>query len=69
MAKRDGFFGDTVSVAIGWVIGMALVVLFLLAITSAEDDPFFNCYVSGNMTCGSGTPWHGFVNEFQHADR
>lgn len=33
-----------------------------------EDDATFNCYVMGHMTCGEASPWHGFVNEFRHAD-
>lgn len=68
MAESNGSFGDTVAVIIGWVLGMGLVAVFLMAITSQEDDPFFNCYISGDMRCGEGAVWHGFVNEFQHAD-
>jgi hypothetical protein len=33
-----------------------------------EDDASFNCYVMGDMNCGPSTPWHGFVNNFKHAD-
>lgn len=62
MSRRDGSFGDTIAVVIGWCAGMALVIMFLMAITSQEDDPMFNCYISGDMRCGETAVWHGFVN-------
>ena len=33
-----------------------------------EDDALFNCHVMGDMNCGPNAPWHGFVNNFKHAD-
>jgi hypothetical protein len=27
-----------------------------------EDDTLFNCHLMGDMHCGDGVPWHGFVN-------
>lgn len=33
-----------------------------------EDDATWNCHVMGDMTCGEKEPWHGFTNQFRHAD-
>ena len=30
----------------------------------AEDQPLFNCYISGNGQCGPEATWTGFVNIF-----
>lgn len=59
-----GFIGDMITLAIGWVAGLALVVTFLFAVVAPEDSILFNCYISGNMVCGDTAPWHGFVNLF-----
>jgi hypothetical protein len=70
MAKSNGLFGDGLSVLIGWVVGILVVFALLKVVTAQEDDPWYNCYLSGNMSPGPLCPWHGFVNEFENvADR
>lgn len=45
-----------VLIALGLIYG-------LFAVTGAqEDEPWFNCYLSGDMNAGPACPWHGFVN-------
>jgi hypothetical protein len=63
MSKSDrGFIGDMIALAIGWVGSLALVVTFLFSVVASEDSLLFNCHISGNMVCGEGAVWHGFVN-------
>ena len=62
MAKRDGFIGDAAAVLVATVVGIILVYVFLMVVEAREDDPMFNCYLSGDMKPGPACPWHGFVN-------
>jgi hypothetical protein len=56
---------DFLTVAAGWIIGLAIIVAGFMVVTAQEDDPWFNCYLSGDMQCGQTAVWHGFVNEFK----
>lgn len=59
-----------------YIAGAAVMALFIYVMTGLygalfnvqEDDATFNCHTMGNMVCGPDAPWHGFVNNFQHAD-
>jgi hypothetical protein len=42
-------------------IPLWFVALFLVT-PKVEDSPWFNCHMHGDMTCGQGSPWHGYVN-------
>jgi len=68
MAKGRGIIGDTISVVIGWALGLIIAVGLLFVVSAQEDDPWFNCYLSGDMTCGQSEVWHGFTNGFRHMD-
>lgn len=63
MSKNDrGLIADFLTVAIGWIGGIIFVMGLLFITVAQEDDLWFNCHISGNMVCGEGTAWHGFVN-------
>lgn len=62
MSKGEGFVGDTLSMLFGWFLGIAVVMLLLCTSISDEEDELFNCHLSGNMVCGEGAVWHGYVN-------
>lgn len=68
MSKNEGFFGDMITVIASAIAGVLLVLFLLDVVTAQEDDPYFNCYLSGDMKPGPNCPWHGFVNGFEHAD-
>jgi hypothetical protein len=56
---------DLITVVAGLFIGFAILVGGFFVVTAQEDDPWFNCYLSGDMQCGQTAVWHGFVNEFE----
>lgn len=53
---------DLIAVLTAVALGLALIHGFFMVVGAQEDEPWFNCYVSGNMNPGPECPWHGFVN-------
>lgn len=57
----------SVGLYVAGVLMAALVLYVGLGLYGAlanvqEDDKSFNCHTMGDMSCGQGAVWHGFVN-------
>jgi hypothetical protein len=53
---------DAIAIVGSVALCLGLIFGFFAVVGAQEDEPLFNCYVSGNMNPGPECPWHGFVN-------